>query len=435
MRVHPSKIIIPENRYRKDMGNLDEFAESLQDTHGNIVPIIVSDNQDGTYNLIAGERRTRASILAGTDVLITIRDKNELQDTVLEIIENDKRKDFTWQEQAIARRDLHNMLCALKGKQWSIRKTSEEVKTSLGSLSSALSLAKMIEEKPELFEKCKTRDAALKTLQQHKINEMIVELANRKSKTDYGKKAQNYIFKGDCNHLIESIPPKSINAIISDPKYGIDIETLKQVEHNSASVNIYKDDQQEPYITLMKQFIPKASKALTDDAVVCMFTGFEHFKLISDLWIKEGFHIDPIPGIWHRSNSSGQSMQPDKYFGRAYEVFVYGVRGNMSIIKQGANVISMSGVMFTDKNHPVQKPSALMEELIKRFCLPGHTILDFMCGSGTTIIAAIKHGYKALGFEIDDTYYSIAINNVSDAIRAKDAGMSEMIGDIYSDKV
>ena len=58
--------------------------------------------------------------------------------------------------------------------------------------------------------------------------------------------------------------------------------------------------------------------------------------------------------------------------------------------------------------HPTQKPVALMEYLIKTYTNEGETVLDFTCGSGTTLVAAKNLNRNAIGIELDKDYYEIA---------------------------
>ncbi|MGN1274870.1 MAG: DNA-methyltransferase, partial [Thermoguttaceae bacterium] len=59
--------------------------------------------------------------------------------------------------------------------------------------------------------------------------------------------------------------------------------------------------------------------------------------------------------------------------------------------------------------HPTQKPVRLMELLIESVTQPGQTVCDPFCGSGTTLIAALRLGRKYIGFEINPEYYQTAL--------------------------
>jgi site-specific DNA-methyltransferase (adenine-specific) len=71
--------------------------------------------------------------------------------------------------------------------------------------------------------------------------------------------------------------------------------------------------------------------------------------------------------------------------------------------------------------HPTQKPVALMEYLIKTYTNEDEIVLDFTMGSGTTCVAAYNTGRKCIGIEMDDKYFEVAKQRVSDAINTKAA--------------
>lgn len=58
--------------------------------------------------------------------------------------------------------------------------------------------------------------------------------------------------------------------------------------------------------------------------------------------------------------------------------------------------------------HPTQKPLLLMEDLITTYTIEGNTILDFTCGSGTTLLAAKNLNRKYIGVELEEKYCEIS---------------------------
>jgi DNA modification methylase len=68
----------------------------------------------------------------------------------------------------------------------------------------------------------------------------------------------------------------------------------------------------------------------------------------------------------------------------------------------------------TNRVHPTQKPVSLMEWIIKRFNLSARTIADFFGGSGSTLIAAEKHGIDAYIMELDPKYCDVIIKRWQD---------------------
>jgi len=63
----------------------------------------------------------------------------------------------------------------------------------------------------------------------------------------------------------------------------------------------------------------------------------------------------------------------------------------------------------TEKVHPTQKPVDLMAWCMEKAKVPdGATVLDPYAGSGTTLIAALETGRKAIGIEIDERWVEVA---------------------------
>ncbi|MDE7454028.1 MAG: ParB/RepB/Spo0J family partition protein [Clostridia bacterium] len=104
------KITANPNQPRKNFDEqaLNELAESIKQ-HGVIMPIVVNDNGDGTYMIIAGERRFRASKLAGQKTIpVVVRKYNEREIKEISLIENLQREDLNPIEAATAMKALMN---------------------------------------------------------------------------------------------------------------------------------------------------------------------------------------------------------------------------------------------------------------------------------------------------------------------------------------
>jgi 16S rRNA G966 N2-methylase RsmD len=63
----------------------------------------------------------------------------------------------------------------------------------------------------------------------------------------------------------------------------------------------------------------------------------------------------------------------------------------------------------TNRVHPTQKPVSLMEWIIKRFNINAKTIADYFGGSGSTLIAAEKHGLQAFIMEFDPKFCDVIV--------------------------
>lgn len=104
--IHLTDITPDPNQPRKfiDQESLTELTESIR-TKGVIQPIVVRENAAGTphYMIVCGERRYKASVLAGTvDIPAIIRELSDRDAMELQIIENLQRRDVHPMEEAIA---------------------------------------------------------------------------------------------------------------------------------------------------------------------------------------------------------------------------------------------------------------------------------------------------------------------------------------------
>jgi ParB family chromosome partitioning protein len=89
-----------------DKEALEELASSIKE-HGLLQPILVREYGEGRYQIIAGERRFRASKLAGLDEIpAVILDKDDRKVAELSLIENIQREDLNPIEEAMAFRAL-----------------------------------------------------------------------------------------------------------------------------------------------------------------------------------------------------------------------------------------------------------------------------------------------------------------------------------------
>ena len=106
-----------ENRIRKDFGNITELAEDIKQ-NGLINPPVVIAESDGTFTLLAGERRLRAMWSLGYKQ-VEVRTWGSLTDEQklnIEISENEVRKDFSKSERIEYARRLEKIE-ALKAKE------------------------------------------------------------------------------------------------------------------------------------------------------------------------------------------------------------------------------------------------------------------------------------------------------------------------------
>ena len=66
--------------------------------------------------------------------------------------------------------------------------------------------------------------------------------------------------------------------------------------------------------------------------------------------------------------------------------------------------------------HPTQKPTDLLEYLIKTYTNENERILDFTMGSGSTGVACMNTNRRFIGIELDNNYFNIAKERIKNAV-------------------
>ena len=93
-------------RTRVDAEELEELAQSIRE-HGVLQPVLVSEQPDGTYQLITGERRWRSAQLAGlSTVPAIVKEATPQASLEMALVENIQRRDLNPLEEALAFRQL-----------------------------------------------------------------------------------------------------------------------------------------------------------------------------------------------------------------------------------------------------------------------------------------------------------------------------------------
>lgn len=144
MDIEPNK-----NQPRKDFDadKLAALSASIEE-HGVVSPILVTPTANGTYKIVAGERRWRASKLAGLrDIPCIIRDFEEKKIMELALVENLQREDLNPIEEAEGYRSLMEAFSLTQ------EEISKRVGKSRSAVANALRLNNLCDEVKEMLKK------------------------------------------------------------------------------------------------------------------------------------------------------------------------------------------------------------------------------------------------------------------------------------------
>ena len=231
------------------------------------------------------------------------------------------------------------------------------------------------------------------------------------------------LLNGDCLQLMKQIPNKSIDMILCDLPYG---------------TTACKWDSVIPFEPLWEQY----KRIIKDNGAIVLFgsqpftTELNHSNLkmfrYEWIWIKNnstGFQLaNKRPLKKHEIISVFYRKQPT-YNPQGLQVYGkinrrkstgdnWSEMNNNEYIQQFTNYPTQILEFGYDKEklHPTQKPVALLEYLIKTYSNEDDIILDNCMGSGSTGVACVNTGREFIGIELDENYYNIAKNRISQAL-------------------
>jgi DNA modification methylase len=187
------------------------------------------------------------------------------------------------------------------------------------------------------------------------------------------------LYLGDCLEVMKQLPDKSVDAVITDPPYGIN----KAEWDNEFPIDWYS-----------------YTRRIAETIII--ITGGAQLKYTIPL-VGDDF-IDVIIS----RNLNGMTFSP-LGFGNYLAAVISGKRPRSGVT---FFELSIRGKM---PDHPSPKPIEYILKLIERTTNPGDIILDPFMGSGTTGVACVQLGRKFIGCEIHEPYFDIAVKRIKEA--------------------
>ena len=204
------------------------------------------------------------------------------------------------------------------------------------------------------------------------------------------------IIQGDSLQVMRQLAPSSIDAVITDPPYGISYHGTRRKDKTRWFNKIANDTA--PYIW----WLHDAARVLKPGGVLLCFTRYdteEAFRFAIRL-----ASLEPkTQVIWDKGVHGVGDCRGD--FGLRHENVIFAVKGRFAFPgKRPASVLRVPRLASARLTHPNEKPIGLMQQLVEAVTKPGDVILDPFVGSGTTAVAAKSLGRRYIGIELDAGY-------------------------------
>lgn len=204
------------------------------------------------------------------------------------------------------------------------------------------------------------------------------------------------LYCGDCLEILPELEPGSIDAVVTDPPYG-----MRYVGHSGGGNSIHSHSGSGHSSGHIK------ARVLGDDIDFdpspwtrwpCVLTGANWF-----------YDKLPAGGSLHSWDKRGEYRRTS--FADADIVWC-----SRRIQSQTFRLVWRGLCRHAENTerilHPTQKPVSLMQWMIEMVSSCGCTILDPFLGSGTTAIAAIRTGRRCISIEKEPRYFDIAVKRI-----------------------
>ena len=193
------------------------------------------------------------------------------------------------------------------------------------------------------------------------------------------------LYQGDCMNILPSLG--KVDAVITDPPYGINAaRTRNSAKDGWVDYGCDGWDLERP----AKEVFDAMLQA-SDVQVIWGGNYFADYLPVSQQWLswdkgQDGFSLADFELAWSSQDKACRRINYPRSLA----------------LKDG-------------KQHPTQKPLAVMRWCIEQVKPECQTILDPFMGSGTTGVAAIQLGRKFIGIEREPKYFDIACQRIEQA--------------------
>lgn len=215
---------------------------------------------------------------------------------------------------------------------------------------------------------------------------------------------------GDCLEIMRGLPDGCVDAVITDPPFGIgyDYSGTKEVADNPVD-----------YWKWFEPYYREIERVVKDGGFIAIWQAQANFRYFWD-WFGDNIHI-----YCSAKNFVQLRDIPINY---GYEPVVMKYKNHAKPLRPknpprsidyhvGNTAGVISDVTRIEKGHPCPRPLDSVKHVVNNFSIDNGTVLDPFMGSGTTGVACVKLNRSFIGIEINPDYFAIAQKRIAEAQR------------------
>jgi len=212
------------------------------------------------------------------------------------------------------------------------------------------------------------------------------------------------LYLGDCLEIMRTQLSDSIDAIITDPPYGVDYQSAWRSDKNKRKPKIAND--KKPFVW----WLYDAYRIAKEKTALLCFCDWKVQDVFYTAIETAGYTVKSQV-IWDRGWHGLGDLKGQ--FAPQHDIIWFAAKG--AFIFQNGRPVSVQRYQRISAEkliHPNEKPVLLMKEFVNKTTLENEIVLDPFMGSGTTGVACIQTNRKFIGIEIDEKYFDIACKRI-----------------------
>lgn len=334
-----------------------------------------------------------------------------------ELDENIHRSELDWKDRARAFAALHAMRLKQNPEQTALD-TGTELARKNSSFTTAESARKAVRQATtivahldnEKVASARNAQEALALIYRSEEEKALAALAKRRLAEVKSADKTLDIRHADALDLLPKLDANSFDLLLVDPPYGIDANSggfrARTVLHHN-----YEDTASNAR-ELARTILTEGFRLTKNRANIFIFCDIDLFGWLKTAASNMGWTPFRRPLIWQKSDTEGLAPWGGQGPRITTEFIFYATKGQRGLLASPTDVFNVRRVPRHERIHAAEKPVELLRKLIECSTMPGDSVLDPCCGSGSTLVACKELNRRALGIEKDADYYATAMANV-----------------------
>lgn len=215
------------------------------------------------------------------------------------------------------------------------------------------------------------------------------------------------LYLGDCLEVMRGLPDGCVDAVVTDPPYGISYQSARRIDRDARFPVIPGDD------APPGEWASAAFRIASDTACLLCFCRWDTAEAFRAALGLAGWTVRS-QGVWDRMVHGLGNLRAQ--LAPQHDLMWFATKGDYRFPgnrpKSVYRAMRLSGQQLV---HPTQKPEDLMRQLVDDLVPLGATVLDPFMGSGTTGVACVQTGRDFVGIEIEPHYFDIAQRRIEAA--------------------